>query len=57
MYVLRLATKTLVCLEGRKVGVGEIGGNCIQDKYNDDLDQDVTVEVGRSGQIQNDLVY
>lgn len=57
MYVLRLATKTLVCLEGRKVGVGEIGGNCIQDKYNDDLDHDVTVEVGRSGQIQNDLVY
>lgn len=51
------ATKQLVCLEGRRVGMGEIWGYCIQDKYNDDLDQGVTVEVGRSGQIRDDLVY
>ena len=57
MCVLRLATKKLVCLEGRKVGMGEIGGYCIQDIYNDDLNQGVTVEVGRSGQIQDDLLY
>lgn len=48
---------TEMCLEGRRVGMEEIGDYCIQDRYNDALDESVTVEVGRSRQIQDDLVY